>query len=60
METRPQYRTAAKDEATHRFLLRLPETMYEWFRSEAAKQNRSVNAEINLALEAWRKIREMT
>lgn len=56
METRETYTTDAPDQKTK--LLRLAADLHEWFEIEAKRQHRSINAEMLMALEYWRKMRE--
>jgi hypothetical protein len=58
METREEYTTTSPDQFAK--LLWLPNELHEWFRSEAKRQDRSVNAEMIRALKAYKMAREIS
>jgi hypothetical protein len=56
MKKRTQYKTNAAPDIKSK-LLRLPGSLHQWFADEAKRHERSVNAEMVMALKFWRKIR---
>jgi hypothetical protein len=57
METREKY-TASPDQFAK--LLWLPTTLHDWFKDEAKRQDRSVNAETIRALKAYKTAKEIS
>jgi plasmid stability protein len=57
METREVYTVDAPTQSKK--LLRLADDLHQWFKVEAARQHRSVNAEMIMALEAYRNSRDI-
>jgi len=48
------------DDTSKEFHLRLPKDLHQWFKDEANRQRRSANAEMLMALEAWRNSKEIS
>lgn len=46
------------EEQTQKFLLRLPEKLYEWVRDYAHDNRKSMNQTLNEAVEVYKKLRE--
>jgi hypothetical protein len=57
-EAEAEYKTGKpKYQQVH---IRLPVAVHQWYKTEAARQRRSVNAEMIMALEFWKNAREAT
>jgi hypothetical protein len=57
METKQVYTVNSPE--FQQFHLRLPANLLKWLRDEAANQHRSITGEMIMALEYWRKTREI-
>jgi hypothetical protein len=55
METREQYTAHTEAPEFKQFHVRFPEELLEWVKAEAKRNKRSASAEINMAVEIYRK-----